>query len=88
MRKVRATLMKPGDNLGYVKVAVHTYAYLLAKSADEVSSYSFSFFASELVSGNDALVSAGLLSMSKLMINNCYHNPAHQERPAAATHGL
>lgn len=56
MRKIRATLRKPGDNLGHVKVAVHTYAYLLAKSADESSSYGPTFFLKELLTGPDAVV--------------------------------
>eukprot|EP00775_Hariotina_reticulata_P007806 gene7806-8003_t len=56
MRRIKATLLKPGDNLGYVKVAVHAYTYMLAKSADEFSSYSPSFFARELVSGADSVV--------------------------------
>jgi hypothetical protein len=45
-----------GDNLGYVKVAVHAYTYLLAKSADEFCSYSPGFFSRELVSGADSVV--------------------------------
>jgi hypothetical protein len=57
MRRIRATLRKPGDNLGHVKVAVHTYAYLLAKSADESSSYGPTFFLKELLTGPDAVVS-------------------------------
>jgi hypothetical protein len=57
MRRIKATLLRPGDNLGYVKVAVHAYIYLLARSTDEVSSYSPGFFAREVVSGPDAVVS-------------------------------
>jgi hypothetical protein len=60
MRRIKATLLRPGDNLGYVKVAVHAYIYLLAKSTDEVSSYSPGFFAREVVSGPDAVVSAAV----------------------------
>uniref|UniRef100_A0A383VUE4 Uncharacterized protein n=1 Tax=Tetradesmus obliquus TaxID=3088 RepID=A0A383VUE4_TETOB len=56
MRRIKATLLRPGDNLGYVKVAVHAYIYLLARSTDEVSSYSPGFFAREVVSGPDAVV--------------------------------
>jgi hypothetical protein len=56
MRKIKATLRKPGNNLGYVKVAVHTYAYLLTRSADDTSSYGPSFFAKELLAGQDAVV--------------------------------
>ncbi|WIA31642.1 hypothetical protein OEZ86_002522 [Tetradesmus obliquus] len=56
MRRIKATLLRPGDNLGYVKVAVHAYIYLLARSKDEVSSYSPGFFAREVVSGADAVV--------------------------------
>lgn len=56
MRKIRATLLKPGNNLGYVKVAVHTYAYLLACSAGAQSSYGPSFFYTELLAGQDAVV--------------------------------
>jgi hypothetical protein len=59
MRRIKATLLRPGDNLGYVKVAVHAYIYLLARSTDEVSSYSPGFFAREVVSGPDAVVSGG-----------------------------
>lgn len=36
---------------------MHAYTYMLAKSADEFSSYSPSFFARELVSGADSVVS-------------------------------
>lgn len=57
MRRIKATLLRPGDNLGHVKVAVHAYIYMLAKSIDEVSSYSPGFFAREVVSGPDAVVS-------------------------------
>lgn len=60
MRRIRATLRKPGDNLGHVKVAVHTYAYLLAMSADENSSYGPTFFLKELLTGPDAVVGAAL----------------------------
>lgn len=60
MRQIKRTLVKPGDNLGHVKVAVLTYTYLLAKSLDEVSSYSSSFFATELVAGGNALVCFGI----------------------------
>lgn len=56
MRRVRQTLRRPGDNLGHVKVAVYAWIYMLAMSADEDSSYSPSFFASEIVSGPDAVV--------------------------------
>lgn len=56
MRRIKATLRKPGDNLGHVKIAVHTYAYLLARSADESSSYGPSFFLKELLMGQDAVV--------------------------------
>jgi hypothetical protein len=56
MRKIRATLLKPGNNLGYVKVAVHAYTYLLARSADEISSYGPDFFSKELLAGQDAVV--------------------------------
>lgn len=58
MRRIRATLRAPGDNLGHVKVAVHTYAYLLAKSAEESSSYGPTFFLKELLTGPDAVVSS------------------------------
>ncbi|GBF93271.1 hypothetical protein Rsub_06003 [Raphidocelis subcapitata] len=56
MRRVRATLRAPGDNLGHVKVAVLALVHMLAMSADEESSYSASFFARELVTGPDAVV--------------------------------
>jgi hypothetical protein len=56
MRRIRATLRKPGDNLGHVKVAVHTYTFLLAQSAEESSSYGPTFFLKELLTGPDAVV--------------------------------
>lgn len=56
MRRIRATLLKPGNNLGHVKVAVHAYVYMLARTTDDVSSYSPSFFAAELATGPDAVV--------------------------------
>lgn len=65
MRRIKATLRKPGDNLGHVKVAVHTYAYLLAKTADETSSYGPTFFLKELLTGPDAVVSTGSSSMQQ-----------------------
>lgn len=61
MRRTKATLRQPGDNLGYVKVAVHAYVYMLARSTDEISSYSPSFFAREVVSGPDAVVSSNCI---------------------------
>jgi hypothetical protein len=57
MRRIKRNLVKPGDNLGDVRVAVHAYIYLLAKSVDDDSSYNANFFATELVSGPDAVVS-------------------------------
>ncbi len=41
------------------QVAVLAYNYMLAKSLDDDSSYSSSFFAREIVSGPDAVVSVG-----------------------------
>jgi len=46
--------MGPAD----LQVAVLTYNYLLVMSLDDVSSYSSSFFAREIVSGPDAVVSS------------------------------
>jgi hypothetical protein len=63
MRRIKATLRKPGDNLGHVKIAVHTYAYLLARSADESSSYGPSFFLKELLMGQDAVVRRAVLGL-------------------------
>ena len=57
MRRIKRNLVKPGDNLGDVRVAVHAYIYLLAQSVDDESSYNANFFATELVSGPDAVVS-------------------------------
>lgn len=65
MRRIKATLQQPGDNLGYVKVAVYTYIYLLAHAVDDTSSYSPSFFAREIVSGPDAVVSTANIMTSK-----------------------
>eukprot|EP00882_Tetradesmus_deserticola_P017268 GHRQ01018492.1.p1 GENE.GHRQ01018492.1~~GHRQ01018492.1.p1 ORF type:complete len:155 (+),score=43.71 GHRQ01018492.1:513-977(+) len=57
MRRIAATLLNPGANLGHVKVAVHAYIYMLARSTDDVSSYSPGFFAQEVVLGPDSVVS-------------------------------
>lgn len=58
MRRIHQTLRKPGDNLGEVKVAVYAYIYMLAKSAEEDSSYSPSFFSKELLPDSNAVVRA------------------------------
>lgn len=74
MRRIKATLLRPGDNLGYVKVAVHAYIYLLARSTDEVSSYSPGFFAREVVSGADAVVrQQRKRRMSACLLDAFYH---------------
>lgn len=63
MRRIRAVLRTPrADNLGHVKVAVHALAYLIAMCGAEDSSYTPSFFASEVVSGRDAVVSGGCVA--------------------------
>lgn len=83
MRRIKATLRQPGDNLGYVKAAVHAYIYMLARSKDDISSYSPSFFAREVVSGPDAVVSCKgvpraleVLSMHQLdcFLKRTYHS--------------
>lgn len=72
MRKIQGTVRKPGDNLGHVKVAVHTYAYLLAMTADDGSSYGPTFFLKELLTGPEAVVSFGrkLLQLGRHTMKN------------------
>ncbi|KXZ45302.1 hypothetical protein GPECTOR_56g398 [Gonium pectorale] len=41
---------------GFVKVAVYTYKYLLAKTADEDSKFTFTYFAKELIDEPDAVI--------------------------------
>jgi hypothetical protein len=44
-------------HLGYVKIAVNAYCYLLDQSTDEDSSYSLNYFTKELIDQPDAVVS-------------------------------
>ena len=53
-RKIKQSLYN--HQYGYVKVAVHTYIYLLAHSCDEDSAYSFNYFSQELVNQPDTVV--------------------------------
>lgn len=80
MRRIKATLRKPGDNLGHVKVAVHTYAYLLAMSADENSSYGPTFFLKELLTGPDAVVGAPVFTtLIEYSRQNMYGTSAQEQ---------
>ena len=53
-RRLKQELNK--RHYGYVKVAVHTYKYLLAKTADEESNFTFTYFAKELIDEPDVVV--------------------------------
>lgn len=83
MRRIKATVRQPGNNLGFVKVAVHAYVYMLVKSSDETSSYSPSFFAREVVSGSDAVVSFSLRSDKRLFC--CQGVKQHDSAPCDLT---
>jgi hypothetical protein len=53
-RRIKQALYE--KKLGYVKIAVSTYTFLLKRSADEDARYSPSYFTKELIEQPDALV--------------------------------
>jgi hypothetical protein len=55
-RRIRAAADKESTH-GFISIAVHAYIYLLAKSTGEESTYTASYFATELIGPSDPVVS-------------------------------
>lgn len=78
-RKIKQALYD--RQLGYVKIAVAAYIFLLDESQDEDSSYSLNYFATELIHQPDSAVSSVLGSWADGGLLNRSPPDRHSDHP-------
>ncbi len=78
--------MPKEDQHGQVKLAVHTYIYLLAKSTSSEATYTANYFATELIGPSEPIVSVDTVALC-----DCTHTVGHNttnQGPEALCEGI